>query len=80
MRIRGQHKAEVLLLKDVTLVFLEAIDLELRPQRGASRKRTFALQMEDPNRLPALVEDIFKRLDAGGEEMERFRFNKRRRT
>lgn len=75
MQIREEKKVEV--LKDITLIILEAVDSELKAQRDGQYKRKWAAEPKDSSRLVSLVDDIFGKLETGGEERERFRFTKK---
>ncbi|OSS48914.1 hypothetical protein B5807_07074 [Epicoccum nigrum] len=76
MRIRGDSKTEV--LRDVVLMTLEAVDREIVAQKG--RKRKASSLHDDPARLPALVTELFAKMEANGDASERFRFSKKRRV
>ena len=76
MRIRGDSKTEV--LRDVVLMTLEAVDREIVAQKG--RKRKASSLHDDPARLPALVTELFAKMEANGDAPERFRFSKKRRV
>ena len=76
MRVRGARKEDV--LKDAALVFFEAVDSELEAQMTKLRKREFAPELDNPERLCTQVDGSFARLEPNGEEEERFRFYKKR--
>ncbi|KAG9202377.1 hypothetical protein G6514_004351 [Epicoccum nigrum] len=76
MRIRGDSKMEV--LRDVVLITLEAVDREIVAQKG--RKRKASSLHDDPARLPALVTELFAKMEANGDAPERFSFSKKRRV
>jgi hypothetical protein len=75
MKIRGERKSEV--LKDVVLITLEAIDREIASQKQDRKRKASSLQ-DDPARLPALVTEIFAKMEANGDTPQRFRFSKKR--
>ncbi|KAF2997935.1 hypothetical protein E8E13_005397 [Curvularia kusanoi] len=75
MRIRGESKADV--LKDIVLITLEAVDQEIVSQKPGC-KRKISTAQDDPGRLPALVADLFTRMESYGDGKEKFRFSKKR--
>ncbi|KAH6644567.1 hypothetical protein C7974DRAFT_23214 [Boeremia exigua] len=76
MQIRGETKDEV--LKDVVLITVEAVDSELKIRRAKDLKRKSGFGNEDPERLFSLLNNLFAKLEADGEERERPRFSKKR--
>jgi hypothetical protein len=77
MKIRGERKSEV--LKDVVLITLEAIDREIAAQKQDRKRKASSLQ-DDSARLPALVTEIFAKMEANGDTTQRFRFSKKRKV
>ena len=78
MRIRGAKRRDI--LKDVVLITVEAVDLEIKAQRARSHKRKSGPTYDNPQRLPALIDSLFANLETSGEEQGRFRFSKKRKA
>lgn len=75
MEIRGESKSEV--LKDAVLITLEAVDREIAAQKEGRKRKSLH---DDPARLPALVTELFAKMEANEETPEKFRFSKKRKV
>lgn len=75
MKIRGESKSEV--LKDAVLITLEAVDREIAVQKEGGKRKSLH---HDPARLPALVTELFAKMESIGEAPEKFRFSKKRKV
>ena len=67
------------MLKDVVLIVVEAVDLDVKAQKAKHRKRKFESEHEDPDRLLPIVDDLFAKLETDGEQRIRPRFSKKKR-
>lgn len=76
MAICGESKGDV--LKDVALITLEVIDSELQSQKTQNAAGKRKLVPKSPTRLPALVTELFAKLESSSESGENFRFGKKR--
>ena len=77
MKIRGQSKTDV--LRDVVLITLEVVDQEIASQKQGTKRKASSFH-NDPARLPALVTELFTKLETAEDANEKFRFSKKRKV